>query len=146
LKFLKRALAMTVAGLLTAQPCAAASYAAGWGERKISAFAGINVRMPLGQARAARPSARLQLTTGYSIRDVRTGSVRRLKAQGLEIGAGGDGAATFHMNGQSKAELQKKLGLSGSTSNTVWIILGVTLVAVGVLVLSNSAELPGPPI
>lgn len=112
----------------------------------MSAFAGLNVRMSLGESRPARPSARLQLTTSYNVRDVRTGSVRTFQAKGLEIGAAGNGAPTFYMNGQTLAELQENLRLSGSTSDTVWIILGVTLVAVTVLVLSTSAELPGPPV
>lgn len=137
---------MTAASFLAAQPCAAGSDAAGLTERRTSAFAGVNVRMPLGGAKAARPSARLQLTSSYIVRDARSGSVATFKPQGLEIGAARNGAPAFYMNGRSKAEMQKKFGLTGSTSNTVWIILGVTLVAVAVLVLSNSAELPGPPI
>ena len=142
----KYAVAMTAAGLLAAQPCAAQTDSTGWNERRVSAFAGVNVRMSLGRSTPARPSARLQLTTNYSVRDVRTGSVRSFQAQGLEIGAAGNGAPAVYMNGQTTAEMREKLRLSGSTSETVWIIFGVALVAVAVLVLSSSSELPGPPV
>ncbi|HEX8442472.1 MAG TPA: hypothetical protein VF631_02370 [Allosphingosinicella sp.] len=42
--------------------------------------------------------------------------------------------------------MRDDLWLSGSAGDTVWIVFGVTVLAVTVLVLSNSAELPGPPI
>jgi hypothetical protein len=142
--FWKCAVAMAAAGLLAAQPCAAAPDPAGWSERRTSAFAGLTVRMSLGEAGPARPTARLQLTTSYDMRDARTGSVETLKAKGLEIGAAANGTPAFYLNGQNSADVQKKLGLSGSTGETVLIIFGVTLLAVGVLVLSSSSELPGP--
>jgi len=112
----------------------------------MSTFAGLNVRMSLGGAKRARPSARLQLTTSYDVRDTRTGSIKTFKVQGLEIGAGRNGAPAFYINGQSTAQMQKKLRLSSSTSNTVWIVAGVALVAVAVLVLvsTDEAGLPGP--
>lgn len=112
----------------------------------MSAFAGLNVRMPLGGVKPARPSARLQLTTGYRMRDARTGALRTFQPRGLEIGAGKSGAPAFHLNGRSGAEIRKSAGLTGSTSDTVWIVFGVALVAVAVLVLSNGSELPGPPV
>ncbi|HLL58814.1 MAG TPA: hypothetical protein VK391_02865 [Allosphingosinicella sp.] len=143
---LKSAIAVAAIGLLAAQPCAAATGSAAWSDGRMSAFAGANVRLPLGGAKAARPSARLQLTTSYNVRDARTGAVQSFRAQGLEFGATGNGAPTFYMNGQSTAQMQKKLQLSGSTKNTVLIIFGVALVAVTVLVLvaSDEAALPGP--
>lgn len=144
--FVKCALTITAAGILAAQPCAAASSSAGWTEHRMSTFAGLNVRMSLGGAKRARPSARLQLTTSYDVRDTRTGSIKTFKVQGLEIGAGRNGAPAFYINGQSTAQMQKKLRLSSSTSNTVWIVAGVALVAVAVLVLvsTDEAGLPGP--
>lgn len=144
--FARWAVAMTAAGLLAAQPCAAAGDGAGWEQRRMSAFAGVNLRMPLGGAKPARPSARLQLTTGYQLRDARTGALRTFQPKGLEIGAAGNGAPSFYLNGRHSAELRKSAALTGSTSDTVWIVLGVALVAVAVLVLSNSSELPGPPV
>ena len=140
------ALAMAAAGFLAAEPCVAApDPGEGWNDRRVSAFAGVNVRIPMGAATGARPSARLQLASSYNVRNVRTGAVRTFQPQGLELGAATSGGATFYMNGQTRADLQKKLRLSGST-DTVLIIFGVALVAVAVLVLSNDAELPGPPI
>jgi hypothetical protein len=140
------AAAIAAAGLLAAQPCAAASDPGGWEERRASAFAGVNVRMSLGGAKPARPSARLQLSTSYDVRNSRTGAVTPFKAHGLELGAAGDGAPALYMNGRSTAEIRQDLRLSGSTAGTVAIVFGVALIAVTVLVLSNSAELPGPPI
>jgi hypothetical protein len=143
---LKSAIAVAAIGLLAAQPCAAATGSAAWSDGRMSAFAGANVRLPLGGAKVARPSARLQLTTSYNVRDARTGSVQSYKSQGLEFGATRHGAPTFFMNGQSTAQIQKKFGMSGSTMNTVWIVLGVALVAVSVLVLVSFDEpiIPGP--
>jgi hypothetical protein len=140
------ALAIAAAGLLAAQPCAAADDPAGWSERRIGAFAGVGVRMPLGTASRARPSARLQLSTSYNVRNLRTGALDSFKAQGLEIGAARGGGPTLHLNGRSLARSDRELALTGSTSNTVLIVLGVTLAAVTALVLitSDRAELPGP--
>jgi hypothetical protein len=140
------AAAIAAGGLLAAQPCAAASDPRGWEERRVSAFAGVNVRMSLGGTKPARPSARLQLSTGYDVRDARTGTARTVEAGGIEIGADRNGAPTLRLNGRDAAGVREKLGLSSSTSDTIWIALGVALVAVTVLVLSNSAELPGPPV
>jgi hypothetical protein len=142
--FVKYAVAVLAVALVAAQPCAAASDAPDYNERRAGAFAGFNVRMALGGAKPARPSARLQLTTAFELRDSRTGAARTLKAQGLEIGANRKGAPAFYLNGRNAAERQEAHLLSSSTSTTTWIVLSVALVAVGVLVLSNSAELPGP--
>jgi hypothetical protein len=142
---LRGAFAMAAAGLAAAQPCAAASPPGGWDERRASAFAGVNLRIALRGGERARPSARLQLATSYKVRDARTGSVETYTAQRLEIGASRQGAA-FYMNGRKPAEIKKTLQLSGSTGDAVWIVFGVTLLAVGVLVLSKSSELPGPPV
>ena len=131
------ALILTAAGALTAQPCAAATTSGGWDERRMSTFAGLNVRMPLGSPKLTRPSARLQMTTSYQLRDSRTGSVQMLKAEGLEIGASARGAPTLFLNGQSTAQMNEKLRLSGQNSNTAAIVLGVALVVVVGVVIAN---------
>ena len=143
--FVKCAVAMAGAGLLAALPCAAAADPAPWNERQVSAFAGLNVRMSLGGAKPARPTARLQLTTSYDVRDARVGGVETFKPQGLELGAARNGAPILYVNGRTTAETQEKLRLSGS-NNTVLIVFGVALVAVAVLVLvtTEEAALPGP--
>lgn len=130
------ALMLTTAGVLAAQPCAAAADTAAWDEPRLPAFAGLSIRMPLGNTKAALPSARLQLTTSYHLRDDRTGSVQTLKANGLEIGASARGTPSLYLNGQSTAEIKEKVRLSGS-SDTATIVLGVALVVVGVLVIAN---------
>jgi hypothetical protein len=134
---LKHAIAATIAGFLAAQPCAGAYDPGSYGEGRMSSFAGVNVRMPVGKISRARPSARVQLTTAYSIRDVRTGAVETLKAKGLEIGATRKGVPALYLNGQNTAEMQEKFRLSSSTPDSVSVILGVALLAVGVLVITN---------
>jgi LPXTG-motif cell wall-anchored protein len=88
----------------------------------------------------------LKLSTSYNVRNLRTGALDSFKAQGLEIGAARGGGPTLHLNGRSLARSDRELALTGSTSNTVLIVLGVTLAAVTALVLitSDRAELPGP--
>jgi hypothetical protein len=130
-------MAATAAGVLAAQPCAAAAGPGHFGEGRIASFAGVNVRMPLGQAGRNRPSARLQLTSSHHMRDARTGSVRTFKAKGLELGADRNGAPALYLNGQTTAEIKERAGLASSTPDTVWMVFGVALVAVGVLVISN---------
>jgi hypothetical protein len=131
------ALGLAAIGTLVAQPCIAATQSAETDERRMAAFAGLNVRIALGASKPARPAARLQLTSSYHVRDARTGSRQTLKAKGLEIGVARNGTPALYMNGQNAAEIKNKAGLSSSTPDTVWIIFGVALVAVGVLVISN---------
>ena len=140
------AVAMTAAAFLAAQPCAAAAEPRSTSETRVSTFAGINIRMPLGKAERTRPSARLQLTTSYSVRDVRTGAIRTIRPHGLEIGAAGNGAPAFYLNDQNRVEMQERLRLSGSTPDVVWIVLGVGLVAVVVLLAASGPILPRSPL
>lgn len=134
----KRAAAFAAAIVLAVQPCAAASFESGTSAGTPSAFAGVNVRLPLGQAKA-RPEARLQFTSAYTVRDVRTGAVESFKAKGLEIGAARNGKPTFFLNGQSGAAMQKRLGMNGSTGTTVLIVGGVLLALVVVAVAAGGA-------
>jgi hypothetical protein len=85
----------------------------------------------------AKPSARLQLTTTHSHRDIRTGSVDTFKAQGLEIGDAKGGKPTLYLNGQSTADAQKKLGIGTGTAllkagGAVLVLLVVALSSVSV--------------
>ncbi len=130
--------AMLAAGMLMAQPCAASDVRdAQATQRQSSAFAGLNVRLPLGQAQKAKPTARLQLTTSYRFRDERTGVTQTFRAQGLEIGGAKGGKPTLYLNGQSTADMQKKLGIGG-TGTTLLIVGGIVLVLV--IVAASSAS------
>ena len=136
-----------VAGALIAQPCAASDYReARPTQQQSSAFAGISVRLPLGQAQQAKPTARLQLTTSHTLRNDWTGASQTFKAQGLEIGGTKDGKPALYLNGQSTAEMQEKLRLSSSTPDAVWIVLGVGLVAVVLLLATSGPILPRSPL
>lgn len=139
--FARRALMLTAAGVLTAQPCAAAMPSPAWGELQMFTFAGLNVKVALGNAKASRPSGRLQLTTSYHLRDASTGSVQTLKTDGLEIGTSARGAPKLYLNGQDTAEMREKLRLSGPNSDTTSIVLAVALVVVGVVVIANLSTL-----
>lgn len=130
--------ALIAIGVLTAQPCVAATdrHFSEATPARSSAFAGLSVRLPLGQAKPAKPVARLQLTTAFSVRDARTGLVRSSKANGLELGALRSGKPALYLNGRSAAEYKTKLGVSGTTK-TVLIVGGLLLV--GVVVLAAAA-------
>jgi hypothetical protein len=71
------------------------------------------------------------------MRDVNTGAVRTFKAQGLEIGATRTGEAAFYLNGQSKAEIEQRLGLFGRMHPAAEIILAVGVVAFGVYLVAT---------
>lgn len=134
---IKSAAAGIAAALLLTQPCAAADDFREFSatNRQMTAFAGVNVRLPLGGTAEAKPSARLQFTTGHSLYDSGSGAERTYRGRGLEIGAGKTGLPTFFVGGQNAAELQKKLGLKGGSSTTL-LIVGGALVAVIIVALA----------
>jgi hypothetical protein len=138
-----RIAALLAAGALLAQPCAAQELrdSAGGMQRQSSAFAGLNLRLPLGLASRAKPTARLQFTTTHAFRDARTGATQTWKAQGLEIGGGKQGKPALYLNGQSTADLQKRLNANG-TGKTLLIVGGVVLVAV-VVAAAMAASVAG---
>ena len=134
--------AMLAAGMLVAQPCAASDLRNGQSmQRQSSAFAGLNLRLPLGQARQAKPTARLQFTTSQTLRDERTGATQTFKPQGLEIGGAKGGKPMVYLNGQSTADVKKKLGVGG-TGTTILIVGGVVLLVVVVAALSSFSVFP----
>jgi hypothetical protein len=134
---LKSGAAVFAAAIFAAQPCAAADDIrdSGAGDRSVAAFAGMSLRLPVGEARRARPTARLQFTTSYAVRDARTGSTATFRAPGLEIGAGKAGKAAFFLNGEKAADVQGRMGLGG-TGTTLLVVGGVLL---GVVVVALAA-------
>ncbi len=88
--------------------------------------------MATGGSAKEKPTARLQLTTSHSIRESNAGAVRTFKAPGLEIGAAKSGKPALHLNGQSKAETEQKLGLNDGENGPVEIFLIVGLAVVGI--------------
>jgi hypothetical protein len=138
----KGAAAIFAAAMLVAQPCAATEFGGAQEmQRQSSAFGGLNVRLPLGGAHKAKPTARLQLTTSRTFREERTGFTQTFRAQGLEIGGAKGGKPTLYLNGQSTADMQKKLGIGG-TGKTLLIVGGVVLVLVIVVAASSFSVFP----
>lgn len=140
MKVTKLAGALAALSLAAAQPVAAAGYAPERGptEMRASAFAGFNVRVPMGRT-AAKPSARLQLTTAYTFRDARTGATRTLKPHGLELGAGKSGAA-FFAGGQELSRKNVETLKLGDGGTTVLYVVGGILVLGVVLLLAAGYE------
>lgn len=130
--------ASLAAGMLISQPCAASNPEDGQSMlRQSGAFAGLNVRLPLGQTQKSKPTARLQFTTSQTLRNERTGAIHTFKAQGLEIGSTKSGKLNLYLNGRSTVEAQNKINVGGA-GTTLLIVGGVLLV--GVLVAAASAS------
>jgi hypothetical protein len=132
---------------MAAQPCLAADdfRAAGAGERRSSAFAGVRLRLPLGAENPERPSARLQVATFHDYRDASGATVRSHRSQGVELGLSGGRAPALFVGGRNVAATRERLEASGST-RTLLIVGGVVIVAVVVLAAVASAmPTAGPP-
>lgn len=133
---------------LVAQPCGAAEVVSpvAAGERHSSAFAGLNLRLPLGRAgEKEKPSARLQLSMTHEYRDVTGATLRRHQSRGLELGLGSKGSPAYFVGGQKMSEKDARLRLSGG--KTTWLVVaGAVVLAVVVLAAVASAQpTPGPP-
>src|SRR4051812_15709849 len=114
MRMIRRSAAGVAAAMLIAQPCAAADdfRSAGATDVRLTAFAGLRVRLPLGPI--AKPTARLQFTTGYRIADASSSASRTFLGEGFEIGLGKKGAPIYFLGGQNAAQLHKRLGMSGT--------------------------------
>jgi hypothetical protein len=105
----------------------------------------LKVSLPLGTHQPAKPTARLQLTYNQQLRDSRTGDVRTFSPPGLEFGASAKGKPMLFVGGQNAAEVERKLGVRGSTGKTILIVGGVLIVLVIVgSVLAAPASLLDP--
>ena len=116
---------------LSAQPAMAAADHGGLesGASRRGAFAGAAYRLEFG-ARSRQPSARLQLGMRSVAADSQSAAAFNTRhVPVLEYGMGGRENGTIFIAGQSKAEMEQRLGLAGRT-NTGEILLGVGLVVV----------------
>ncbi len=112
--------------MLGAQPCLAADDMPGLGqlERRSGAFAGANLKMPLGARKAANPTARLQLGMRHVQRDSAGRLPTRTQQIGLlELGGAGSGKPALFVGGRNVAKVEKRMGLVGTT--------GILLLAAG---------------
>ena len=140
--------AALISCLILAEPGALAAQDIGFGHRaevQSGVFAGGSVTIPLGQTRASRPRARLQLTTIHTSRDARSVSPSRSRppSGGLELGLSRTGRANLYVGGQNSREMERRLGVNGGSST--WLIVGGVVVALVVVVaLASSGGCLGP--
>ena len=138
--------AATAIFMLSAQPCVAAqglrdlgAREIGSGERRTGTFAGMNVRMALGGRAAARPTARLQLGMTHSYGNPHSGMpTQTTRLASFELGASRAGKPALFMGGQEVGEVQKKLGIGGSTGTALLVVGGVAVVALVLLAAARS--------
>ena len=109
--------------------------------RQTSAFAGANIRLGLDRRGQVKPTARLQfgMMGQQGVEPLSPSS--RSAVHGLELGLTRGGHPELYLGGQTTGQIRDRLKLNGSPSNTVAIILGVALVAVGIIVISNLNDL-----
>lgn len=130
--------AVLCAGLLIAEPCAAQGLQSAPGQLRPSAFAGVNINLPIGGTRRAEPSVRLQITTDYGSQYRRDAS-RNSRPSGVEIGLIRAGKPALFLNGRQASVADSKLGLGGSGGQTALIVGGVLLAVVVVAVAAGGA-------
>ena len=138
---LAKAGAATAALFLMVQPCLAADTAnsSNTYESRKAAFAGLQVRLPLGQRKRAKPTARLHLSSDQYVRGPSGAFVPMRRTPVLELGAGKTGKPTFYIAGQDSAEMQQKLNIGGTTT-TLLIVGGVLLALVVVAAASTPPQ------
>ena len=126
--------------MLLAQPCLAASDLRDTAatERRSSAFAGVRLRLPMGEGNPERPSARLQLTTFHDYRDASGAMVHTNRPDGLEFGVGERRRLSLRIAGQDIARQEERLGVDGSTKTI--IIIGAVVLAAIVLIPVLTAD------
>ena len=135
-------LAAAAALSITSQPVLAADAFRDFGghEQRNGAFAGFNLKVPLGTRAAARPSARFQLTTVHEHRSL--SGVRSYRPAGFEFGLTAKGKPDMFVGGARLADTEKRLGLTGGTD---WLLpvalLGAVIVGV-VLLTDGDNDLP----
>ncbi len=143
---LKSSAAEAAVFLLSAKPCLAADdfRSTGAVERRSGAFAGMSVRVPMGQE-GAKPSARLQLATVHQAYDRESRlSGRTLRASRIELGLSGSAKPAFYIGGRNAAEVETKLQLKGS-GTTIVLVGAAILVSVLLLAsLASAVPTPGP--
>ena len=123
---------------LVAQPCTAQSVAPLETGRQASGFVGLNLNVPLGGAVKPQPSLRLQATLEHRRYDPYAVVPTVFRPRGFELGLSSKGEVAFFLNGESAAEVEKRLELGG-TGGTVLIIGGV-LLAAGVVIFLVAAD------
>jgi hypothetical protein len=120
--------------MLASQPALAADTQAGTGLRQTAAFAGLSVRMGLGE-RSTTPVARLKL----SLDQVQGGTLsgwQRVNGQSLELGFSRKGKTELYFAGQSLSGLQQRFGIAPLTA----VVVGIGALGVGAVAVSELAD------
>jgi hypothetical protein len=141
-----KASAAIAALFLMAQPCLAADSAHNYGaqETRSAAFAGLHVRMPLGQKQRAKPTARLQLSSAYYTRDQAGAAFTIQPGSGVELGAGKGGSAALFIGGRDTAEMKEELNIGGGSTTTLVVVGGVVLVVLLLAAVASAMPTAGP--
>ena len=136
MKLASYGLSFLAAGLVAAQPCAAAELEAGDGSRRSGMFAGAYVRVPLGPRGPAREEARAGLsfasTHVYRGADA-SGGERRLQADIVDIGMFRSGRPSLMVAGRQLVDERGRLSLKDGGGVPTWaIVVGAVVLAAGV--------------
>lgn len=131
--------AIVAAGLLIAQPASAHTAYAAQFERSASAYAGLSVRVPLGAEAKGKPLMRLQVRLDAAQRRPVLDRLPDLRPRGLELGLLENRKLALFVDGRSMADAPAKLGLGGSSGQTVLIVGGVLLAVVVIAVAAGGA-------
>ena len=134
MKGMTKILAAASLAVLGAQPALAAE-PAGSGATRTSAFAGVQLRLGLGETKRVAPTARLRLGLTHNSADYRSGAWAR-DGGGLELGLTKLGRPDLYVGGQSVRGLRQRLGLAPAA--TALIVVGGA--AVGALAVSQMDE------
>ncbi len=138
--FAKRVGAFLSIAMIAAQPAAAQDLGS-IGASDISrpaAFGGVTVRLPLGRQAAAKPEARLQLTT-YRMDSSQPSRMRAFNPKGLELGFSKARKPLLFAGGHNVAQAEQKMGLN--TGTTLLIVAGVVVVVLVVALASGGGGL-----
>ena len=97
--------------MLLSQPALAAEPAGSGGTTHTGAFAGIQLRMNLGQSKRTAPTARLRLGMTHHVGDLRSGT-RALDGGAIELGLTRLGRPDLFVGGQSVRGIRQRYGLA----------------------------------
>ncbi len=132
-------IASALAVLATAPPAAAQPLHLAEFDQHRPAFAGLNLRLPLGAVAQPRPVLRLQVVADHSAQQRRDPSSQRLRPKGFEIGLSSTGRPALFVNGQPASDAQNRLGMGDTGGNRLLIVGGVVLAVVVIAVVAGGA-------
>jgi hypothetical protein len=142
MKTAARNLAAALSVTCTTVPCFAQdNMSFAHSEQRTGAFAGVNLRLELGQHRRAKPVARIALGLARETGGGAASDTRRNSIPTLELGLKKSGGPELFIAGQPTARVNERLGARGLRLSPVEIVFGVTLLAVGVLVITSLDDL-----